>query len=107
MTQIKEIKKIVFLSNPRNYITIKLQIMHQRRLLRKLSKTLKEKFLTEYRDTIRTSTRDYIRGGESKFGERVYPLKCELLNLGVHIKILDKIRNDIMREEANIYVLEK
>ena len=103
MTQNKEIKKIDILSILRNYITIKLQIIHQRRLLRELNKTLIEKFLTEYRNTIRTSSRDYIRGEKPDWID-VYHLKCELLNLGVHKKALDKIKQNIMKEEADIYV---
>ena len=103
MTQIKEIKKMDFLSILRNYITVKLQIKRQRRLIRKLSKTLIEKFLTEYKNTIRTSSRDYIRG-EKPDWINVYHLKCELLNLGIHKKVLDKIKHGIMKEETDIYV---
>ena len=103
MTQIKEDKKIDFLSILRNYITEKLQLMQQRKQIRRLNKILKKKLLTEYKQPVRTSSRNYIRGGESKYGENVYPLRCELLNLGISIKTLDKIRNSIMKEEADIF----
>ena len=103
MTQNKEIKKIDFLPILRNYIDTKLQIMRQKRLIRRLNKTLIEKFLTEYRNTIRTLSRNYIRG-EKPDWINVYHLKCELLNLGVRKKVLDKIKQGIMKEEADIYV---
>ena len=106
MTQIKEIKKIDILSILRNYITKKLQLMQQRKQTRRLNKILKKKLLTEYKQAVRTSTRNYIRRYESKFGENVYPLKCELLNMGIPIRRLEKISNNIMKEEADIYVLK-
>lgn len=106
MTQIKEIEKIDILSILRNYITKKLQLMQQRRLLKELEKTLKEKYLTEYKQAVRTSSRDYIRGEKSNW-INVYHLKCGLLNLGIRVKVIDKIRNNIMREEADIYVHEE
>ena len=39
--------------------------------------------------------------------DSVMPELFDKLNLGVRVKVLDKIKNSIMKEEADIYVFQK